>query len=90
MPSHGGNTGSNPVGDASNNNILQTRTIDRPTNLPQRRRWTVPDADAPQVEYGPRSFAYSRDRPQRLGRGAGFGIKSLSDGRQRGADDEVS
>src|SRR5437879_1660774 len=39
----GGNTGSNPVGDANKNNSLQTSKIDCPTNLPQRRRWTVPD-----------------------------------------------
>ena len=45
-PSHGGNTGSNPVGDASMINYLESFCLKLPTYFPQRRRWTVPDGSS--------------------------------------------
>jgi hypothetical protein len=51
MPSHGGNTGSNPVGDANKRNYLENTSLTLPTNLPQRRRWTVPDGGGLKVAF---------------------------------------
>jgi len=41
--SHGGNTGSNPVGDANNFKLLGRHSAKRLTNFSQRRGWTWTD-----------------------------------------------
>ena len=40
MPFHGGNRGSNPLGDANQTSSLETHRGERLTNLSQRRGWT--------------------------------------------------
>ena len=42
-PSHGGNRGSNPLGDANDFNLLGLRSSKRLTNFSQRRGWTRTD-----------------------------------------------
>jgi hypothetical protein len=42
-PSHGGNTGSNPVGDASRNKTFYPTPRMFPKSFPKSRRWTAGD-----------------------------------------------
>jgi hypothetical protein len=43
VPSHGGNTGSNPVGDANKINNVEGYRITAPKIFPKRRGWTAVD-----------------------------------------------
>jgi hypothetical protein len=43
LHSHGGNTGSNPVGDAKNFNKINPSGLTFPKNFPKTHSWTVPD-----------------------------------------------
>jgi NUBPL iron-transfer P-loop NTPase len=69
-PFHGGNRGSNPLGDANFINQLVTYRPVRPTNFLQTRRWTVPDRARTSRIRNPYSLADSGERRQGLGTSA--------------------